>query len=140
MTEKAFLTGKTIKNIRVADDCKAVLFICDDGDHIAKTDGDCCSNSWVQDITLPDEFPFKVIAGEDIPMPNASSHSDFDDELIQCYGYKIKTDKGDIVIEYRNASNGYYGGDLSWPDDEYFYGGVFGQNVSTMKWADFNFS
>ena len=52
------------------------------------------------------------------------------------YGVKITTDKGHIVIDYRNASNGYYGGNLSWPDDSYFYGGVHGQNESNEEWVD----
>jgi hypothetical protein len=39
------------------------------------------------------------------------------------------------VIDYRNESNGYYGGELCWPDD-HFYGGVHGQNVSTEQWVD----
>lgn len=45
------------------------------------------------------------------------------------YGCQIKTTSGDMVIDYRNESNG---GNLCW-DDEPFYGGVFGQNVSTMN-------
>ncbi len=52
------------------------------------------------------------------------------------YGCKITTDKGHIIIDYRNESNGYYGGDIVWPDDRSFYGGVFGQNVSDEKWKD----
>ena len=39
------------------------------------------------------------------------------------------------MIDYRNESNGYYGGNLCW-DDESFYGGVYGQNVSTMNWQN----
>lgn len=35
-------------------------------------------------------------------------------------------------------SNGYYGGNLVWPDADdspYYYGGVFGQNVSNNQWG-----
>lgn len=60
-------------------------------------------------------------------------------EYLQFYGFKLQTEKGDVVIEYRNSSNGYYGGDLVWPpadgeDSDYFYGGVFDQNVSKEEW------
>lgn len=59
-----------------------------------------------------------------------------DDECIKYYGFKITTSKGHIIIDYRNSSNGYYGGSLEWPDTDYFYGGVYRQNVSTQKWID----
>lgn len=39
-----------------------------------------------------------------------------------------------MVIDYRNESNGYYSGNLSWGDGDYFYGGVYGQNVSKQDW------
>lgn len=60
---------------------------------------------------------------------------DNDGELIQFYGFSIKTDRGDIEIDYRNSSNGYYGGNLSF-DDRDFYGGVFEQNISTCQWIN----
>ncbi len=44
---------------------------------------------------------------------------------------------GACVIDYRNESNGYYGGDLVWPGKaHHFYGGVYGQNVSTERWVE----
>ena len=48
---------------------------------------------------------------------------------------KITTDRGHIIVDYRNESNGYYGGSLSWPDD-HFYGGVYGQNDSSIAWQE----
>ena len=38
-----------------------------------------------------------------------------DPDEVEFYGLSIKTDKGEIVIDYRNSSNGYYGGSLCWP-------------------------
>ena len=40
-----------------------------------------------------------------------------------------------MVIDYRNNSNGYYGGEIVWPGED-FYGGVYGQNESNMDWRD----
>lgn len=40
--------------------------------------------------------------------------------IIVTDGFKVTTDKGVIVIDYRNASNGYYGGSLSWPGEATF--------------------
>ena len=111
-----FLDGKTIKEIQIAQDKMAILFKCDDGDHVAKTDGDCCSTTWVESISLPAAgFPCKVLKAEEIPMPDLGSPSDY--EVIAYYGYKIETNKGEIVIDYRNESNGYYGGSLIWPTE-----------------------
>ena len=133
----AWLVGKTINKIMISDDKKALLFQTDSGEVIAKADGDCCSNTWIESVELPARgFPAKVLAVEDIEMPDLGSPDEY--ECIAYYGYKITTDRGHIVIDYRNESNGYYGGNLSWPDDNYFYGGVYGQNLSTERWVDIN--
>lgn len=129
-----FLVGKTIQKVRIADDKKAILFVCDDGEHIAKTDGDCCSDTWIEHVELPVQgFPCKVLSVEELHLPE---DQEMDYEVIQFYGLKLLTDKGEFLLDYRNSSNGYYGGNLSWPDDSYFYGGVYGQNVSTENWID----
>lgn len=128
------LVGKTITGIQIADDKKALRFITDGGDIIAKADGDCCSDTWVESVEVPAlGFPALVAAVDDLEMPNLGTPDDH--ECVEYYGCKISTDKGDIVIDYRNSSNGYYGGNLSWPDDR-FYGGVYGQNVSSENWIE----
>jgi len=132
-----FLIGKTIKGLKIADDKKALLFITDDGEHIVKVDGDCCSASWIEHMELPAlGFPAKVNAVQELDMPNLPQSDDDYGDVTAVYGCKISTDKGEIVIDYRNESNGYYGGNLSWPDDGYFYGGVYGQNVSNENWIE----
>lgn len=128
------LIGLTIKELKIADDKKALLFITDNGDIKARADGDCCSATWIENVELPAlGFPAKVISVNELEMPDPMEAEDC--ECLQFYGLKIVTDRGEIIIDYRNESNGYYGGDLSWPD-EYFYGGVYGQNISTENWVD----
>ena len=130
------LIGKTINSMQIAEDKKALLFKTTDGDIIAKTDGDCCSDSWVENVELPAlGFPAKVIDMQDLDLPGIKNPNE-DGEVTEVYGCKITTDKGEIIIDYRNSSNGYYGGDLLWPDDNYFYGGVYGQNISKQEWVD----
>lgn len=128
------LEGKTITGIEIADDKKAMRFLVEGADAIvAKADGDCCSSTWIEHVGLPAlGFPAKVLSVADLDLPGSTSNDDGD--CLAVYGIEIITDKGSIIIDYRNSSNGYYGGDLSWPDDDYFYGGVYGQNVSTEKW------
>ena len=134
-----FLLNKVINKIMIADDQKALLFICEDGEHIAKTDGDCCSNSWVENIELPFKgFPCTVLSVNNLNMSGDDETESEWGEVIAHYGLDIVTDKGQILIDYRNESNGYYGGNLSWPDDSYFYGGVYGQNESTLNWVEIN--
>lgn len=129
------LVGKKLLGIMIADDKGAVLFKTTDGDMVVRADGDCCSHTWIENIeNTVREFPATVTAVDDLDMPDLGSPDEYD--VVAYYGCKITTDRGVIVIDYRNSSNGYYGGNLSWPDDGYFYGGVFGQNVSTQQWVE----
>lgn len=123
------LTGKIILAIYLSEDKKAIKFETSDGEIIAKTDGDCCSNTWIENIENPEAAIGFVINAENIIIDKIRD----DEGLIQFYGFKIETEKGTCVIDYRNESNGYYGGGLCWPGDS-FYGGVYGQNISNEKW------
>lgn len=134
--EENALIGATISEMKVAEDRYAILFITDKGNLIARVDADCCSETWVEHIDLPVlGFPAKVLDVVDLEMPDLGSPEP--GEEIEYYGAKIVTDKGDIIIDYRNSSNGYYGGSMVWPgSDEYFSGGVYGQNISKNEWKE----
>ena len=132
------LVGKILTGLKLAADRQAILFQTTDGDLKVLVDADCCSYTWVEGIELPAlGFPALVTKVEDLDMPESDKASNFhsDPEVLAFYGCKISTDRGEIVIDYRNDSNGYYGGSLSWPG-EHFYGGVHGQNVSKEDWQD----
>lgn len=129
------LIGQTISAIWIATDRKAMKFVLFDGESVVvRCDGDCCSSTWIENIEFPAlGLPAKVTAVEDVEMPDLGAKPDQD--VVAFYGCKITTDRGEILIDYRNESNGYYGGNLSWPGDSY-YGGVSGQNISTEEWAE----
>ena len=128
------LVGKTITGMKIADDKEAILFVCTDGDIKAKCDADCCSYTWIEHVELPAlGFPATVIDVEGLDMPDLGDMPGCD--IVEYYGLKITTTKGEIIIDYRNDSNGYYGGSLTWPRESY-YGGVYGQNESTEVWMD----
>jgi hypothetical protein len=129
------LIGKTVTALHVAEDRQALKFTLSDGELVVQTDADCCSYTWIEHVELPAlGFPAVVVAVEDLDMPGgAASTFHADPDYLRFYGCKITTDRGEIVIDYRNDSNGYYGGDLSWPGD-YHYGGVYGQNNSKQEW------
>lgn len=129
------LVGRTILQIQLAADREAIRFVTDQGEVIARCDADCCSHTWIEHIEFPAlGFPALVISAEDLNLDKPDSWDDGD--CISFYGFAIRTDKGDMVIDYRNSSNGYYGGSLEWPDSKYFYGGVYGQNISEQEWQD----
>ena len=135
MDKQHVLIGKKIIDLKIASDRKALLFIFDEGQTISMADADCCSETWIENIEFPaDTYPYLVTHAEDIDMPDLGDMPHCD--VVSYYGFKIQTDKGDIIIDYRNDSNGYYGGNLSWEDDKYFYGGVYGQNFSNLEWID----
>lgn len=128
------LVGKILVGVKIAEDKEAILFQTTGGDIVARCDADCCSYTWIEHIELPARgFPATVISANDIDMPDLGDMDGRD--VVAYYGYKIVTDKGELLIDYRNDSNGYYGGSLSWPG-EYHYGGVYQHNESEQKWMD----
>lgn len=132
------LVGKTITGISLADDRGAIKFDIQGEDPIiARCDGDCCSNTWVEDVIDPQAVVGHVVTkAEDIDLPEhlcGPTKTNYGEEEMQYYGFLIETANGRCTIAYRNSSNGYYGGNLAWPD-EHFYGGVYDQNQSTEQW------
>lgn len=139
MNRQHCLVGKTVQSIWLADDRKALRFVLnDDSEIIARCDGECCSVTWIEDIINP-EFAIgkAVMRAEDIELPidfHTPTKTDNDEDETAYYGFLIETANGRCTIAYRNSSNGYYGGNLVWPDASYYYGGVYKQNVSTGVW------
>lgn len=125
------LIGKTISAVELAEDKKAIRFLVHDGEVIGRADGDCCSDTWIEHVELPAlGFPAVVTGVESLLLRESETRGG---EEIQFYGLKIVTNHGDMMIDYRNSSNGYYGGSLVF-GDEYYYGGVYEQNVSKCEW------
>ena len=124
------LIGKKVLGVYLADDGQAIKFDVENGSPIiAQVDADCCSHTWIEYVETPENMLGIVTMVENIDMPVRSK--DIEYGLIQFYGCKIHTEKGSSLLDYRNESNGYYGGNLSWPG-EHYYGGVFGQNISAV--------
>lgn len=130
------LVGKVLEGLKLSEDKMSICFITNEGDIIGRCDAECCSHTWIESInsTLR-RLPAFISSYEDIEL-----NSDKDDEsgTLQFYGIRLVTDEGEIIIDYRNESNGYYGGWMTFPGDAYgaFYGGVYRQNVSNEKWED----
>lgn len=88
--------------------------------------GDCCSTSWVEHVTVPDlgsgatVLDLKDSGGLDATEEQEAQTKEayvargdkYGPECLRVYHTSIVTDKGEVIIEYRNDSNGYYGGSL----------------------------
>lgn len=77
-----------------------------------RAEGDCCSHSWIEHLEVPNEVRGRTLVGvldERIGQESLGEYGD----LRQYYQTKFRLDNGEtITIEYRNDSNGYYGGYL----------------------------
>lgn len=87
------------------------------------TDADCCSTSWIEHITVPSDIEGAVITDvKDSGGVDATPEQEEQAraargyvDVLAVYHTSFVTDRGEIIVEYRNDSNGYYGGSLSGP-------------------------
>jgi hypothetical protein len=141
------LIGKVVTAVFLTDDGSAIKFEVEGGEPIvAHAEGDCCSHSWIENVQGVEQLlDSRVVSVEDIEMPEPTAeptvkgessefvHNRYGhyEEQMAYYGCKITTEKGFATIDYRNSSNGYYGGSLSWPN-EYSYAN-YGQSSVTPE-------
>ena len=121
--------GEVISGVWINGDKTAIKFTFTDGtDAYLYTEGDCCSETWIEHIN---DFEYAVgmeitstettCLGEAIPTRQ---------ECDQLYAASVNGTRTNypnhvrLDIEFRNSSNGYYGGDINWclkpnSDDEW---------------------
>ena len=112
------LIGMIIDEVKLGAD-KETLSIRFMGGIVAtwETYGDCCSSTWIEDLTIP-----AGAIGSPITYVNDEGQVGSDEDeagLLQYYKTVIGTLAGQIIVEYRNSSNGYYGGSLDGPELSY---------------------
>lgn len=121
-----WFVGKAIHNIRLNQEKDIIDFFFEDG--LSKrlgVEGDCCSHSWIEHLEIVPEplAGARILSVEQRDMPPWDNHAcdrehDYGDrncthDVLTVYHTVFHTDRGDIVLEYRNDSNGYYGGSLT---------------------------
>lgn len=113
------LLGKTIESIEIQAQGQYYLrFYTDDGVFIYETIGECCSETWFYSVSgFEALIGFKITSVETIVYSEEKLLSlDTDGKCRQMfdriYGFKLTTENGYADIEFRNSSNGYYGGDI----------------------------
>ena len=113
-TELFILVGRIILGVElIKGDDEFLRFDTPEGPVYFQVHGDCCSQSWVEHLTVPDDISGATVIGaeaKDLHDKTIDSHPEHD--CLQFYEESVRTNKGDIIIEFRNSSNGYYGGDL----------------------------
>lgn len=105
------LIGCTLIGVTLSDDQHQIIFITEKGALPATCYEECCSHTWINDVEMPARQLGGLITNInwlDLSHRNESS----DDSLIQHYGFELYTTHGILTVEFRNKSNGYYGGSL----------------------------
>ena len=111
MTYLDALLGKRIRAAYTTPDKTLIVFDCGDSKLAYYTDGECCSESWIEHIEGTEAIRDATVNAIE-ERDDWVDGSDDRDDCVTVYATAIRTDKGVCVIEYRNASNGYYGGSL----------------------------
>lgn len=124
------LKEKVIKKVELNDDNTIIVLTDYEGKkHIYEAYGDCCSYSWFSHINnlsnLLDSEILEVIekkesfeaTKEQLADKSGLNSDEWEFEYLQVYMYTFKTKKGYSDIEFRNDSNGYYGGSCEKKDE-----------------------
>lgn len=107
------LFWETVRYIYMDEDKTYIVFIngYSDKHFVFCADGDCCSTSWFESVTNQENLAGeKIIGMVEKPETEDEGAINGDDDCVKVYGYTLITAKGHIDVEFRNSSNGYYGG------------------------------
>ena len=116
------LIGKKILGVMANPDNDYWRFITDQGDVDYYCFADCCSESWINHVNGLDELVGYTVWNVDdidfhalLKVEPEATRQEYDDVLF----HRVKTEKGTCTFEFRNSSNGYYGGSLDYvePDE-----------------------
>jgi hypothetical protein len=113
MSELNELLDKTIENIYLNKERDFIVFKCSDGIISYNVRGDCCSVSWIEHLCVPN-LPFTVSFTQEHCLGIDKQDIRDEHEVVAVYQTILIdfNNKQSILIEYRNDSNGYYGGYL----------------------------
>jgi hypothetical protein len=87
-----------------------------------KVESQCCSESWIETIESYENIKEEVVTEVselnlyeeiDIKYQYCKRELKEHNDCLKKYGLDIKTKKGTCTIDYRNASTGFYGADIS---------------------------
>lgn len=111
------LVGKTVIKAYINKGRTEILLVCEnDESFLLQTQGDCCSESWIEHSSGFNELPFTIMKVEEKELGEVLPTRQEYDQLYSL-NLEVKRSTGiwyhkDCGIEFRNSSNGYYGGYL----------------------------
>lgn len=110
------MINRKLRSVALSADQEQITFEFQDGGTRAfGVEGDCCSHSWIEHLEMPGDIDGATLLSVEDSAPITQDHDAHDGENPECinvYNTAFRTDRGDIVLEFRNSSNGYYGGYL----------------------------
>ena len=116
------LIGKKILDVMANPEMVYWRFITDAGDFDYYCFADCCSESWINHVNGLDELVGGTVQDVEeidffalLKVEPEATRQDSDVVLF----HRVKTEKGVCTFEFRNSSNGYYGGSIDYvtPDN-----------------------
>ena len=107
------MSDKPLHSVTLDDANEVITFTFEDGSTVKfAAEGDCCSHSWIEHLEVPAVVSGRTLVEVQDERTGQETVGEYDD-LRQFYQTIFRLDNGDsIKIEYRNDSNGYYGGYL----------------------------
>lgn len=117
----ADVIGKALSAVEIAADKESFVLRFTDGSRaVYLVEGDCCSYSWVEHVDVPpDALGQPILSVEEYDVETVEEHPEHD--CLQVYQTRLETTKGTVALEYRNSSNGYYGGYITRVAEEYIH-------------------
>jgi len=108
-----------ISHIYMDDDKNYLVFLNKTGQWVYSPEDDCCSTSSFKSIENAENIINEWIIGiEEKPAYGFLIEEHLcERNTVTIYGYTLKTNKGYCDIEFRNESNGYYGGSCEFIND-----------------------
>jgi hypothetical protein len=112
------MLNKPLASVSLPGDKGTIVFRFKDGTSRAfGVEGGSCSRSWIEHLETPDSVDGAIIQsvedGGGVPWDgHKCKRKVCRHDCLEVYNTKFRTDRGDIVLEYRNDSNGHYGGNL----------------------------
>jgi hypothetical protein len=111
------ILNRKLSSVELTKDKESIVFRFESGAPRAfGVEGECCSHSWIEHLDMPTDIHgatlLSVEDGAGVPWDGHECNPACGHGSLAVYNTKFRTDRGDIVLEYRNDSNGYYGGYL----------------------------
>jgi hypothetical protein len=128
------IVGKRINGFTITDDKTTLTFNDDAGAlYVYNAEADCCSHSWIENVEDPE-----YLIGNLVMKVEEKEITDYEEDgcFIKIMGYDVYTDKGICKIDFRNSSNGFYGGRLQIASEENNPDPINGKTIKKMSWSN----